>query len=207
MAGDQLPALKVASFKALDKRSMSATLVNNLNYLVGKESAKARKDYLSIYPFNCLSIYLSIYPSSIIQVLLSIYLLSIYDISIYYLFIYLPSIYLSILLSNIYIYLYIYVSLIYLSSICWHTYHPSICIFIYPSIPPFINLHYQYVDLIYNTYIISFYLCIYSRSLSCEWCQRGWLLILTRSRAGRLLSPPSNTSKRPTNLGTFALTL
>ena len=40
MAGDQLPSLKVTSFIALDKRSMSATLVNNLKYLVGKEAAK-----------------------------------------------------------------------------------------------------------------------------------------------------------------------
>jgi len=43
MAGDQLPSLKVTSFIALDKRSMSATLVNNLKYLVGKEAAKVSK--------------------------------------------------------------------------------------------------------------------------------------------------------------------
>ena len=40
MAGDQLPSLKVDSYRQLDKRSKSATLMNNLKYLVGKEMAK-----------------------------------------------------------------------------------------------------------------------------------------------------------------------
>jgi hypothetical protein len=40
LAGDQLPDLKLSSFAELDKRSMSATMVKHMKYLVGKESSK-----------------------------------------------------------------------------------------------------------------------------------------------------------------------
>ena len=40
MAGDQLPELKLSSFSELDKRSMSATMVKHLKYLVGREASK-----------------------------------------------------------------------------------------------------------------------------------------------------------------------
>ena len=45
MAGDQLTTLKMSSFSRLDKRSMSATMVNNLAYIAGKEGSKVRLDF------------------------------------------------------------------------------------------------------------------------------------------------------------------
>jgi len=43
MAGDQLMDLKLSTFQLLEKRSMSATMVKNLHYVVGKESSKISK--------------------------------------------------------------------------------------------------------------------------------------------------------------------
>ena len=43
MAGDQLPELKLSSFSELDKRSMSATMVKHIKYLVGREASKMSK--------------------------------------------------------------------------------------------------------------------------------------------------------------------
>ncbi len=43
LSGDQLPELKLSSFSELDKRSMSATLLKHIKYLVGKEASKVSK--------------------------------------------------------------------------------------------------------------------------------------------------------------------
>jgi len=43
MAGDRLNQLSASSFSQLDKKSKSATMINNLKYLVGKELAKSNK--------------------------------------------------------------------------------------------------------------------------------------------------------------------
>jgi hypothetical protein len=43
LSGDQLPELKLSSFSELDKRSMSATLLKHIKYLVGKEASKVSR--------------------------------------------------------------------------------------------------------------------------------------------------------------------
>ncbi len=58
LSGDQLPELKLSSFGELDKRSMSATLLKHIKYLVGKEASKVSKlvsdfiEFISILHFE-----------------------------------------------------------------------------------------------------------------------------------------------------------